>query len=82
MTKNDIIRDTYKEFYGSIKNTYEEAKKKDPSIKYEDVKVFFNKNFVRKTNLKGYNSYVANYPNQEAQIDLFLCLKIMVKNIK
>lgn len=69
--KDEIIANIYNNFYGSIRSTYEDAKKKDPSIKYEDVKLFFDKNFVRKQNLKGYNSYIADYPNQEYQIDLF-----------
>ena len=64
--KDDIIEKTYNEFYGSITNTLRDARKIDPSIKYLDVK-----DFTRKTNLKGYNSYIANFPHEEYQIDLF-----------
>ena len=69
--KNKLISDTYNEFYGSIKNTYLDAKKKDSTLKYDDVKKWFEKTFVRKTNLKGYNSYVAQHANEEYQMDLF-----------
>ena len=50
--KNKLISDTYNEFSGSIKNTYLDAKKKDSTLKYDDVKKWFEKAFVRKTNLK------------------------------
>ena len=46
-------------------------KKKDPSIKFDDVKKWFDKNQVRNTNLAGYNSFIASHPKQEYQIDLF-----------
>lgn len=69
--KEQIISDTYHEFYGSIKNTYLDAKKKDNTIKYDDVKKWFDKSFVRKTNLSGFNSYVAQRPYEEFQMDLF-----------
>lgn len=69
--KNKIISNIYKDYYGSRKDTLEEARKKDPSITYEDVKNWFEKNFVRKTNLKGFNSYIAGEPYEEFQMDLF-----------
>ena len=52
---DQIISDVYHEFYGSINSTYLDAKKKDNTIKYDDVKKWFEKSFVRKTNLSGYN---------------------------
>ena len=70
--KESLISRTYHAFYGSINDTLRDVQKHDPSIKYQDVKEWFNKNFVRRTNLKGYNSFVANYPFQEYQMDLFL----------
>ena len=70
-SKDDIIADAYNQFYGSMKNTLAQARKVDKSIKYEDVKRWFEKSFVRKDNLKGYNSFVAQEPYQEYQIDLF-----------
>ena len=36
--KKDIIAQVYNELYGSIRDTYNDAHKKDPSIKYQDVK--------------------------------------------
>ena len=48
--KEKIISDVYHEFYGSINSTYLDAKKKDNTIKYDDVRQWFEKSFVRKTN--------------------------------
>ena len=69
--KETTISKVYHEFYGSINNTLRDAQKHDPTIKYQDVKDWFDKNLVRKNNLKGYNSYTANYPYDEYQMDLF-----------
>ena len=69
--KADIIDKVYSEFYGSVSSTLKDAKEKDPTITLQDVKDYFEKRFVRKQNLKGYNSYVADYPHQEYQLDLF-----------
>ena len=71
MSKNEIIEKVYNDFYGSIKQTYEEAKKIDNNIKYDDIKRYFEQNRVRRTNLKGYNSFVADHYKQEYQADLF-----------
>jgi hypothetical protein len=69
--KDKIISEVYHEFYGSIKDTFTDAKKKDKTITYDDVKKWFDNNFTRKTNLKGYNSYIASEPFEEFQMDLF-----------
>ena len=69
--KEKTISSVYHEFFGSIKNTFLDAKKKDNTITYDDVKKWFDKSFVRKTNLGGFNSYVAQHPNEEYQMDLF-----------
>ena len=71
MSKKDIIEKVYNDYYGSIKQTYEESKKIDPTIKYDDIKKYFEQNRVRRTNLKGYNSFIADHFKQEYQIDLF-----------
>lgn len=44
--KNDVISKIYfdKSGYGSIKTTFEDAKKKDKTSTIEDVKEFFDKN--------------------------------------
>jgi len=70
--KKEIIAKVHNEFYGSIKETLKDAQKKDPSIKYADVKHWFETSFTRKTNLRGYNSYIADYPHHEYQMDLML----------
>ena len=71
--KNAIISKIYfdKSGYGSIKTTFEDARKKDNSITIEDVKQFFNEKVNKKTQLKGYNSFVAPYAYYEFQFDLF-----------
>ncbi len=53
-----------------MKTTYEVAKQKDQSITYGDIQARFKKSIERKTQLKGYNSFVASEPKQEYQMDL------------
>ena len=43
MSKEDTIDKTYNQFYGSIKSVYEEAKKIDNTIKYDDLKILWKK---------------------------------------
>jgi hypothetical protein len=50
--KNKIISSIYKDNYGSRKDTLEEARKKDPSITYEDVKNWFEQKFREKDKFK------------------------------
>ena len=71
--KNDIISKIYfdKSGYGSMKTTLDDARKIDKSININDVKQFFNNNVEKKTNLKGYNSFIAPHPCYEYQADLF-----------
>ena len=73
MSKQEIINKIYHDQAGfqSVQNTYKDAHKKDKSITLKDVQDWFNKNVNRKTQLKGYNSYIANNKQQEYQIDLF-----------
>ena len=72
-TKDDIIERVYTDpsGFGSIKNTFNDAYKLDKSITLGDVKLWIEKNTLKKTNLKGYNSYVSPSPHHEYQIDLF-----------
>ncbi|HEY9704320.1 MAG TPA: transposase family protein, partial [Allocoleopsis sp.] len=49
----------------------DDARKIDKSINLNDVKQFFNENVEKKTNLKGYNSFIAPHPYYEYQMDLF-----------
>ena len=73
MSKSEIINKIYHDpaGHGSMKTTYEDAKQKDKSITYVDVKQWFDLNIERKTQPKGYNSFIASEPKQEYQMDLF-----------
>ena len=55
--KNKIIHDVCfsPSGYSSIQNTYQEANKKDNSIRLADVKAWFDANIQRTTQLRGYN---------------------------
>ena len=57
--------------FGSRKDTYKQAVKRDPSISLADVKQFFEKqeSLYRKRG-KELNSYVADYPCQQIQVDI------------
>ena len=73
MSKSEIINTIYYDpaGHGSMKTTYEDAKHKDKSITYVDIQAWFKKNIERKTQLKGYNSFIAPEPRFEYQMDLF-----------
>ena len=70
--KDSIIDKIYHDLagFGSMKTTLDDARKVDKSITMNDVKKWFDKNVERKTNLKGYNSFIASEPRQEYQMDL------------
>ena len=71
MDKNEIIKKVYYDPAGfeSIQATLKDAKAKNNTIKIDDVKAWFKQNVERKTNLKGYNSFVVNEPFEEFQVD-------------
>ena len=73
MTKDETISKIYYDEagYGSVKQTFLEARQKDPKITYEDVKNWLHKEVEQKKQLKGYNSYIAKETREEYQIDLF-----------
>ena len=75
MTKKTISR-AYNDLsgFGSLKQTLADAKEVDPSIKVDDVKQWLEENTKRKQQLKGQNSFVANGPHHQYQLDL-MCLK-------
>ena len=50
--------------HGSMRTTYEDAKQKDKSITYVDIQAWFKNNIERTTQLKGYNSFIANEPKE------------------
>ena len=57
--------------YGSMADTFKEAKKVDSSIKFSDFKDWFERSVERKKNLCGFNSYVSLGPLDEFEVDLF-----------
>jgi hypothetical protein len=67
-----IIANAYYDL-GGFSNLHEhlkDTKKKDKSITLEDVKIWRNQNIEQTKNLKGYNSFVADKPYEEFQMDL------------
>ena len=70
--KNEIISKVYYDTagYGSVANTLADAKTYDSTITYDDVKKWKERNIERKTNLRGFNSFVVNKPHEEYQMDL------------
>jgi len=72
--KDKVIRGVYYDAdtrFGSINDTYQQAKKILNSITYNDVKEFLERQKSRQTKpYRGFNSYVAHEPLQEIQIDI------------
>jgi len=71
--KEKILRKVYynEDGFGSINETYKEAKKQLNTITIEDTKTWLEKQKGRQTKAyKGFNSYVADEPLEEIQIDL------------
>ena len=75
--KQKIINDIYydRSGFGSKQTTLKDAKKKDPTIKKEDVEIFFKKNVEMKKKPTKYNSFVAPHNNHTYQVDLFFISK-------
>ena len=72
--KDKVIRQVYYDAdtgFGSIAETFKDAKKVLNSITYSDVKEFLERQKSRQTKpYRGFNSYVAHEPLQEIQIDI------------
>ena len=74
LSKEDIISNIYydvRDGYGSIKNTFDQAKRVDPTVTLEDVQRWMKKkqpNKQRKA-YRGSNSYTAPFARFEYQID-------------
>ena len=72
--KDRVIRQVYYDVdtgFGSINETYQNAKKILNTITYNDVKDFLERQKSRQfKKYHGYNSYVASKPLQELQIDI------------
>mgnify|MGYP001063599297 CR=1 FL=1 len=74
ITKDQIISNIYYDLesgYGSVKNTFEQARQKDKSITLDDVQKWMKQqpNKQRKA-YKGSNSYTAPFARFEYQIDI------------
>ena len=72
--KERIIKEVYEnreQGYGSIKDTFKQAVKKDPSIKLDDVKKYLDKQPHRQTQFtyKKFNSFVSPGPNFEFEME-------------
>ena len=72
-SKEKIISSVYYDAagYGSIATTYRDSKKRNKDINLEDVKLWFKLNIDKKTNYKGYNSWIADKAYDEYQVYLF-----------
>jgi hypothetical protein len=72
-SKDNIISKIYFDpgGFGSIKQTFEDARKKDKSFTLDDVKEFFRTRVEKKNKVYGFNSFVAPRPYYEYQADLF-----------
>ena len=71
--KETILRKIYynEDGFGSVNETYKEAKKQLNSITIEDTKKWLEKQKGRQTKpYKGFNSYVADGPLEGVQVDL------------
>ena len=73
--KEKIIKDVYEDKekgFGSVRDTYQQAYKKDPSIRYTDVKQYLDKQKHRQTQFKykGFNSFISPHPLFEIEVDL------------
>ena len=73
--KEKIIKEVYEDKeqgFGSIKDTFKQAVKKDPSIKLDDVKKYLDKQSFRQTQFtyKTFNSYISPGPMFEFEVDL------------
>ena len=71
--KEQVIRTIYYDDDGfdNVKTTYEKSKKVLSSITLDDVKTFLSKQTIRqKKDYRGFNSYVAENPLHELQVDL------------
>ena len=73
MNKNEIISKVYHDpaGFGSNAATLADAIKYDNTITLQDVKDWKAKNIEQTKNLRGFNSFIAEKPFQEFQIDLF-----------
>jgi len=73
--RDKLIKDVYENVdtgYGSVKDTFDQVKLKDSSIKYIDVKQYLDKQKHRQVQFKykGENSFVSEAPLFEIEMDI------------
>ena len=72
--KEKVLREIWfdpEDGFGSAKDTLKQAQKRDASITMSDVKSFFEKQeSLQRKRGKVLNSYVADYPGEQVQIDI------------
>ena len=72
-SKNDIIAKVYYDpdiGFGSVEHTLKEARKYSDKITIEDVKKWKDNNVGRKTQLRGFNSFIPKQAYAEYQMDV------------
>ena len=74
LTQDDLLSNIYYDLergYGSANSLYSQAKEQDETITLEEVRKWLRQqpNKQRK-GYRGFNSYVANFPRDEYQIDI------------
>ena len=73
MNKAELLNKIYKDTklaINSIDRLYKEARKEDNTITYKEVKEWYNKQSInQRKNYARYNSFVANLPRQQFQLD-------------
>ena len=77
-TKKETIETIYfgADRFGSLKQITKDAKTKDDTIMYEDVREWKSKqSFGQEVKPRGSNSFIASEPHQEYQCDLFFWSK-------
>ena len=84
MDKDKIIEKVYNDplGFGSHHNTLKDARKLDPTITLHDIAKWKNNNTERKTQLKGYNSFIPKEAYDEYQVDLFFMNDISDQDYK
>ena len=72
MTKDDTISKVDNDLagFGSLQKTLADAKEVDPSITLDDIKQWTAENTKTKKQLPRQNTFVANEPHNEYQLDL------------
>ena len=68
---NDTIADAWEATLRGKTQLYKKAREMNPEITVKMVSDWWARNMPDKANYRGYNSFVANYPKEEYQADLF-----------